>query len=81
VTLSIRDDGQIHNTAINLEGCTPEELKEVSKHPAIHRDVRQAALLSMNARALRLDGQIAQALIMEGAIERIYNLLPSHLRW
>jgi len=81
MTLSIRDDGQIHNTAINLEGCTPEELKEVSKHPAIHRDVRQAALLSMNARALRLDGQIAQALIMEGAIERIYNLLPSHLRW
>lgn len=81
MTLKIRDDGQIHSTAINIEGCTDAELKEVSAHPAIHRDVRRAAELTMHARALRLEGNISRAMIIEEKVTWVHNLLPRHLRW
>jgi len=79
---SVRNDGQGCMTAINLEGLTDEELAIASEHPALHSDVCAIAGALLCARALRREGNIAQAMRIEsGRIERLYGTLPKCLRW
>jgi hypothetical protein len=79
--VNIRNDGQIHMHAINLEGCTDSELQQVQDHPTVHCDVRQMAALYLTARQLRLQGEIAQAMRIEAKTDALYDTLPAALRW
>lgn len=79
--MNIRNDGQIHTQAINLEGCTDAELSTVADHPAVHTDVRRMAQLILKARACRLAGDIVKAQRLEGTADQLYGTLPRGLRW
>jgi hypothetical protein len=79
---NVRNDGQGCMTAINLECLTDEELAIAAKHPALHSDVCAIANALIITRALRLEGNIAQAVRIEsGRVERLYATLPKCLRW
>jgi hypothetical protein len=79
--MKIRDDGQTHMSAINLEGCTETELLHVSAHPAVHADVRRMAAIYIESRKNRLAGNIGVALRLEAAADRLYDTLPKWARW
>lgn len=79
--LKIRNDGQTHMSAINLEGCTETELRAVHARPAVHADVRRMADIYLQSRAARLSGNIATAVRLEDAADRLYHTLPKSLRW
>ena len=81
MTLEIRDDGQTHMGAINLEGCTATELHTVAGHPAVHADVRSMARIYILSRAHRIRGAIEQATRLEAKADRLYATLPQSLRW
>lgn len=81
MALKIRNDGQTHMRAINLEGSTDSELREIAAHPAIHADVRRMAEIYLKSRPARLAGNIALAMRLEAAADRLYDTLPNALRW
>lgn len=80
-TIYIRDDGQCHMAPINLEGCTDSGLAKIAAHPAVHADVRRMASLYIESRKARLAGDISQAQRLEDKAERLYETLPTNLRW
>lgn len=66
--------------AVNLDGCTDDELRRVrktGKSPAL----RMYARLALGARVHRRAGRIAQALEIERTMERIYAGLPESEKW
>lgn len=79
--MEIRNDGQSHTQAINLEGSTTSELEVIASHPAVHADVREMARLYLQSRPARLAGRIQEALALEAKADRLYETLPAHLRW
>lgn len=79
--LKIRNDGQTHMAAINLEGCTEPELREIAAHPAIHADVQEMAKIYLESRAARLAGNIERATRLERKADQIYDIMPRALRW
>jgi hypothetical protein len=74
-------DGQMQEQAVNLESCTDEELKAHQNDPTVHSDVARMCGLLLFARKLRRSGQIDNALRIERAFDRLYEVLPTHLRW
>lgn len=79
--MKIRDDGQVHDTAINVDCATLEDLGILVDHPAIHLEVKRYAAITLHSRACRLAGRIAEAMRAESKLERIYATLPENLRW
>lgn len=79
--IKIREDGQVHMGAINLEGCTDAELVTITAHPAPHADIKLMAAMLLRARQSRLEGRTDTAMKLEARFERLYATLPKRLKW
>ncbi len=77
----IRRDGRIHQAPVNVDCMTPEELEIACSHPALHAYVQAYARVALQARELRLAGQIADALRHEDYLVTAYSQIPERLRW
>ena len=77
----VRDDGQSHGQAMNLDGMPDADLEIAREHPALHLDVRAYAAALLVARKERLAGNIDDAMKVERSMERLYNSMPAFLRW
>ncbi len=78
---NVRNDGQAHTSAVNLDDMPTDDLKCASAHPALHELVRQYAQFVGQARTHRLNGDIALAMRVETKLDRMYDNLPQALRW
>jgi len=75
-------DGQVQRAAINVDCLNDSELDALIAHPAAHAEVRRYAEMLKHCRARRLRGDMGPSLERDEArLERIYAVLPAHLRW
>jgi hypothetical protein len=77
----VRNDGQIHLGAINLDDMPESDLRIAADHPALHSDVKQYAYGKCSAIAYKLDGEITKAARVEARLESIYYRMPKPCRW
>jgi len=63
---------------LNLDGLSPEELREVA---SVLANLRYYSLKKAEAMEARLAGNIRLAIINEGFCEDTYNKLPEWAKW
>lgn len=66
---------------INLEGLNDTELATLAKNRRADKRYRDMAKILQKARAARLAGRIMAAQRSEDDFQRLYDKLPTHLRW
>lgn len=80
-TYGVRNDGQAHFGAINLDCMPLRDLEIAAAHPALHSDVRAYASCAIKARTARLGGWTYLALAMECSLDRHFGNIPKRCRW
>lgn len=73
--------GQTHRHPINLDIMHPDDLETAECNLALHDSVREYAGLRAEAMKTRAIGQVGRARCMEKKLRRIYESIPSQLRW
>lgn len=66
---------------INLDAADAAVLQAVANDPKADPALRRYARLTLDARRLRLKGEIQGAMASEREADKAYDQLPDNLRW
>lgn len=66
---------------INLDAADTAVLQGIANDPTQHPALRRYARLTIDARRLRLRGEIQGAMASEREADKAYDELPEDLRW
>lgn len=77
----VRNDGQIHTSALNVDDMAIEDMMCAKEHPALHEDIRLYVDLRLQAHDCRVGGYVHRATSIEQKLDTMYDTLPHNLKW